>query len=592
MADKIISGAEYLIREVDKDEVFTPEDFTEEQRQIADTTSQIAMNDILPRIREIDEQNFDLVLEFMRKCGELGLLMTDVPEAYGGLGLDKVTTMLVADRMAPCGSFSVSFSAHTGIGMLPIVYYGTPEQKEKYLEKLMSAEWISAYCLTEPESGSDAMGVRATAKLSDDGKHYILNGTKQFITNAGFANLFVVFVRIDGEHFSTFLVERDYEGVTIGPEEKKLGIKGSSTCPVILEDVKVPVENLLGEIGKGYKIALNILNFGRFKLGAAVTGAARHVLNVGVKYSNERYQFGVPISTFGAIQEKIANMIAEVFASESLIYRSAGHLDAKIATLDKDAEDYYDQYQKVIENFSVECAIAKVYCSEVLSDVADEVLQIHGGYGFTQEYDAERYYRDERINRIFEGTNEINRMLIPGTILKKGLKGELPIQKEAMKAFEALMTPSLEEIDEEELFAKEKLALKNLKQIFLILSGAAAQKYMEKLKDEQEILMAAADIAMEIYAIESALLRAEKIFDRVDDAKKELLKAVVLVYTFNGVETAASAAKRGAFYVEEGDTLKMILSGIRRYTKFDAEGLLKAKRLLAAAAIKAEKYIF
>lgn len=592
MAERIVKGAEYLLTEVTKDEIFTPEDFTEEQRQIAETTDQIVQNEILPKVREMDQPNFDLVVGFLKKCGELGLLMNDVPEKFGGLGMDKATSMLIAEHIAPGGSFSVAFSAHSGIGMLPIVYYGTQEQKEKYLEKLMTAEWISAYCLTEPESGSDALAAKATATLSDDGKHYILNGTKQFITNAGFADMFIVFAKIDGEQFTAFLVEKAYEGLSVGHEEKKLGIKGSSTCPVVLENVKVPVENLLGKIGKGHKIAFNILNVGRFKLGAAVMGASKHILSVGIKYANERNQFGAPIASFGAIKEKIANMTAEIFASESLVYRLAGQLDEKIATLDDSAEDYYEQYAQVLEEYSVECAISKVFCSEVLADVADEVLQIHGGYGYIQEYDAERFYRDERINRIFEGTNEINRLIIPGTILKKGLKGELPIQKDAMKAFESLMTPSLMEFDDEVLFAKEKLLLSNLKKVFLILAGAAAQKYRDKLKDEQEILMAAADIAIQIYAAESVVLRAEKIHAKADDDKKKLLEAVVLAYCFHATEEIATAGKKGAFYAEEGDTLKMILSGIRRYTKYDAEGLLQAKRLLADSAIKLEKYLF
>jgi len=592
MTKKILKGGEYLIRDVPCEDIFTPEDFSDEQRQIAETTEQFVENEILPHIEEIDAQNFDLVVEGMRKCGELGLLMIDAPEEYGGLELDKATSMLVGEKIAPSGSFSVAYACHTGIATLPLVYYGTPEQKEQYLEKLITGEWCGAYCLTEPGSGSDALGAQTTATLSEDGMHYLLNGTKQYITNGGFAELFTIFAKIDKEHFTAFLVEKDFEGLVVGNEEKKMGIKGSSTTQIILDNCKVPVENLLGEIGKGHKIAFNVLNVGRFKLGACVTGAAKYAMLEGVRYANERKQFGKTIGQFGAIQEKIADMTANLFAAESLVYRLAGLLDDKLATIAKSIDNYYVEYQKGIEEYSPECAIAKVYCSEVLAHVVDEVVQIHGGYGFCSEYAAERYYRDERINRIFEGTNEVNRMLIPGMILKKSMKGELPLQSEAMKAFESLMTPSFEEIDDKILFAAEKVMLKNLKTLFLILAGAGVQKFMLKLSDEQEILMAAADVAIQIFAVESAVLRAEKIFPAASAKKQELLKAVVKVCSFNASEAAGTAARKGAFYIEEGDTLTMILSGVRRFSKYDATGLLEAKRTLASSTLGEEKYLF
>jgi alkylation response protein AidB-like acyl-CoA dehydrogenase len=592
MAERIFKGGEYLVAEVTCNEVFTPEDFTDEQKQIAETTEQFVTNDILPHAAEIDEQNFDLVVEGMRKAGELGLLMIDAPEEYGGLELDKATSMLVGEKIAASGSFSVAYAAHTGIGTLPLVYYGTKAQKEKYLEKIISGEWVAAYCLTEPGSGSDALGARATATLSADGKHYLLNGTKQFITNGAFANLYTVFAKVDKEHFTAFLVERDSEGLIVGPEEKKLGIKGSSTTQIILDNCKVPVDNLLGEVGKGHKIAFNVLNVGRFKLGAGVTGAAKMALAEGIRYGNERKQFGVAINSFGAIKEKLADMTADIFASEALVYRLAGLLDTKLATIEKGIDNYYEEYQKAIEEYATECAISKVYCSDVLASVVDEVLQIHGGYGFVSEYPAERFYRDERINRIFEGTNEINRLLIPGMILRKSMKGELPLQKEAMKAFESLTTPSFEEIDDSVPFAREKALLKNLKTLFLILAGAGVQKFMDKLQNEQEILLAAADMAIQIFALESAVLRAERIFATASERKQELLAAVVKVCAFNATEILSTAAKKGAFYIEEGDTLTMILSGIRRFAKYDATGMLQAKRKLADAAIEAEKYVF
>ena len=592
MAVKLYKGAEYLITAADRNDIFTPEDFTDEQRQIGDTTEQFVLNEVLPHRDEIEHHNLPLTVELMRKCGDLGLLMIDAPEEYGGLELDKATSMLAAEKLSQAGSFSVTYSAHTGIGTLPLVYYGTKEQKDRYLGRIISGEWIAAYCLTEPGSGSDALGATATAKLSADGKQYILNGTKQFITNGGIANLYTIFAKIDKQHFTAFLVERSTEGLSVGPEENKMGVRGSSTTQIILEDAVVPVENLLGEIGKGHKIAFNVLNVGRFKLGAAATGAAKTALAAGIHYANERKAFGVTIGTFGAIQEKIADTSASIFAAESLVYRLAGLIDDRLATLPKDTANYYEAYQQGIEEYSVECAVAKVYCSEVLADVVDAVVQIHGGYGFIQEYAAEGFYRDERINRIWEGTNEINRLLIPGIILRRALKGEIPLQKEAMKAFESLMSPSFDERDDSIPFAAEKALVAGLKQAFLVLAGSGVQKFTDRIKDEQEILLAVADIAIYIFSIESSLLRAEKILPKLSENKKAAVSAAVKVITFNGAEKAASAARRAAYYIEEGDTLTMLLAGIRRFTKYDATGLLKAKRHLAAASLEAEKYIF
>ncbi|MDA8427853.1 MAG: acyl-CoA dehydrogenase family protein [Geobacteraceae bacterium] len=592
MAANIFKGAEYLISAASCSDVFTPEDFTDEQRQIGDTTEQFVLNEVVPLRERIEHHDLPLTVELMRKCGELGLLMIDAPEEYGGLELDKATSMLAAEKLSQAGSFSVTYSAHTGIGTLPLVYYGTKEQKEKYLSRIISGEWIAAYCLTEPGSGSDALAAAATATLSADGTHYLLNGTKQFITNGGIANLFTVFAKIDKQHFTAFLVERNTEGLSVGLEENKMGVRGSSTTQIILDNAMVPVENLLGEIGKGHKIAFNVLNVGRFKLGAAVTGAAKVTLATGIKYANERKAFGVTIGTFGAIREKIADTTAAIFASESVVYRLAGLIDDRLATIPKDTPNYYEVYQQGIEEYSVECAIIKVFCSEVLADAVDAVVQIHGGYGFIQEYAAEGYYRDERINRIWEGTNEINRLLIPGIILKRAMKGDIPLQKEAMKAFESLMSPSFDELDDSVPFAAEKALVANLKQAFLVVAGTAVQKFMNTIKDEQEILLAVADVAINIFAIESAVLRAGKILPKLSEGKKASVSAAVKVFTFNAAETAATAARRAAYYIEEGDNLTMLLAGIRRFTKYDATGLLKAKRQLAAAAIEAERYIF
>ncbi len=592
MAKRLFKGAEYLVAQAAKDDVFTPEDITEEQRRIAETASSFVRDEVLPVHERLEHQEPGLARALMRKAGEAGLLMMDAPEAYGGLELDKVTSVLTADRMGPAGAFAVSYSAHTGIGTLPLVYYGTEDQKARYLPKIIGGEWSAAYCLTEPGAGSDALGGTTTATLTPDGRHYLLEGTKQFITNGGFADLFTVFAKIDRKHFTAFLVERSFEGVTIGPEEKKLGIKGSSTTSVILEGARVPVENVLGEIGKGHKIAFNVLNVGRFKLGANVNGAARAALAEGAAYANQRKQFGVPISSFGALREKLADRVADLFAAESLVFRLAGMIDDRLATLSRASPRYYEEVQLAIEEYSIECAIAKVYCSEVLADVVDDVVQIHGGYGFTQEYKAERYYRDERINRIFEGTNEINRLLIPGTLLRRAMKGELPLQAEAMKAMEAMMTPALEELDPGDLLAAEKATLAGLKKAFLVVAGAAVQRHGDAIKEEQEVLTALADVAIQIFAMESAVLRAEKTGPLLSEERRGVLRAAVKVQAFAAVERVATAARRAAAYVAEGDALTLVLGGIRRFTRYDASGLLEAKRRLATATLALERSPF
>jgi alkylation response protein AidB-like acyl-CoA dehydrogenase len=588
--EKILHGGGYLIEDATAETVFTPEDFSDEQLQLADTTDQFLREKVLPHVERLENHDFDLMVKLLRQFGELGLLMIDAPEEYGGLDLPKTTSMLAAEKASVYGGFSVAYTAHSGIGTLPLVYYGTKEQKERYLGKIITGEWMAAYCLTEPDSGSDALGAKATATLTPDGKHYLLNGTKQFITNGSFADLYTVFAKIDRQHFTAFLVERTFEGVKPGPEEKKLGIRGSSTTSLILEDAKVPVENVLGEIGKGHKIAFNVLNVGRLKLGACVTGAGKFAFAEGVRYANLRKQFGVTIGTFGAIREKIADTAAALFASESLAYRVAGMIDDRLAAVPKGIPDYYEAYQQGIEDYSIECAIAKVFCSDVLALVVDETVQIFGGYGYTQEYPAERYYRDERINRIFEGTNEINRMLIPGTLLRRSKKGEIPLQEEVMKAVGRLSATAGEAPSGP--FGAEKALLRNLKDAFLVLVGAAVQRFGGKVKDEQETLIALADVAIGVFAIESAVLRAEKIAASGNASRAELAAAAVKTFAFPAAEAAVSAARRAAFYVGEGNTLQMLLSGIRRATRYDASGLLDAKHKLAAAALESERYPF
>jgi butyryl-CoA dehydrogenase len=586
--EKVLHGGAYLIQDSPPADVFTPEDFSEEQQALGETTEQFLRNEVLPHVERLEHHDFDLMVKLLRQFGELGLLMIDAPEEYGGLELSKTTSLVAAEKASMYGGFSTAYAAHSGIGTLPLIYYGTAGQKEKYLGKIITGEWIAAYCLTEPDSGSDALGARTTATLTPDGKYYLLNGTKQFITNGSFADLFTIFAKIDREHFTAFLVERTFPGVKPGAEEKKLGIKGSSTTQVILEDARVPVENVLGEIGKGHKIAFNVLNVGRLKLGACVVGGGKYALVEGLKYANLRKQFGVAIGTFGAIREKVADMVAALFASESLAYRVGGMVDDRLALVPKGIPDYYEVYQRGIEEYSVECAIAKVFCSEVLALVADEVVQIFGGYGYTQEYPAERIYRDERINRIFEGTNEINRMLIPGTLLRRAMKGEIPLQEEVMKAVGRLSAPAAEAPAGP--FGAEKALLRNLKDAFLVLAGAAVQRFGKKVKDEQETLIALADVAIAVFALESAVLRAEKISASGNAVRASLAEAAAKVFAFRTCEEASSAARRAAFYVGEGNTLQMLLAGVRRSGRYDAAGLLDAKRRLAAAALESERY--
>ncbi|MFA6148097.1 MAG: acyl-CoA dehydrogenase family protein [bacterium] len=584
-----LTGAEYLLAECSPEDVFSPEDFSPEQKQLAETIDQFVSKDILPNVEKLEHQDFGLMINLLRKCGELGLLMIEAPEEYGGLDLDKATAMLVAEKISRYASFTAAYMVQTGIGMLPLVYYGTRAQNEKYLGKLISGEWISAYCLTEPGSGSDAMGAKTTATLSADGKHYILNGTKQFITNGGFADLYTVFAKVDRKQFTAFLVERSFDGISPGPEEKKLGIKGSSTTQVILEDAKVPVENVLGEIGKGHKIAFNVLNVGRFKLGAVVTGTAKIALVEGLKYANLRKQFGVSIGTFGAIREKIADMTAAIFASESLVYRLAGMIDDRLETIPKGRTDYFDSYQKGIEEYAVECAIAKVFCSEVLAKVVDDVVQIHGGYGFIQEYPAERFYRDERVNRIFEGTNEINRILIAGNLFRRAEKGEIPLSREAGRALEYLSGSKEDAGDASGLLAAERKLLRNLKRVFLSIAGTASEKLKGQLKDEQEILMTLADIAINIFALDSSVLRAGKVMETLDGSRRDCLGAVIKVISWNAAEAVALSARKSAFFLGEPE---LLLGGIQRLTRYDAAGLLQAKRQLAESSLESEKYVF
>ena len=592
MTTRLFHGAEFLITEAFKDDVFTPEEFTDEQRQIGETIDQFIRNDITPSLEEIEHQNFRVILDLLRKSGDLGLMMIDVPMEYGGLELDKVTSMHASEKMAPTGSFFVSWGVNSSLGCLPLVYYGTPEQKERYLSKIATGSLIGAYCLTEPDAGSDALGAKSTAVLSEDRTYYILNGTKQFISNGSIADLFTVFAKVDKKHFTAFLVERNSAGLSVGAEEKKLGIKGSSTTQVVFEDVRVPTGNLLGEIGKGHKIAFNILNLGRMKVSAGTVGTAKRAIAEGIAYANLRKQFGVPISSFGAIKEKIADMVAATFAAESLLYRLAGQIDTRLATVPKDTANYYDEYQRSIEEYAIECSIAKVFCTEMLAGVADEVVQIHGGYGFIQEYAAERIYRDERINRIFEGTNEINRIFISTMVLRRIFTGDIDLDSEAAKSLETPASSEPGTAVKPVAFAAEKLLLRNLKQTFIILIDAAVKKYQDQLKNEQEILLALSDLAINTFAIESTILRVEKIIDQVSPARSEALTAVVQVFLSNSAEKCGTSIRKGANYIAGEENMLSVGLETHRFTTYQPQGLLQARRHLAAAAIEAEKYPF
>lgn len=587
--NKVIGGS-YIIEDTDFHNVVTPEDFTEEHRMIAETTEDFVAGEVVPHDEAIEKLNYELTVEKMRKAGELGLLGADVPEAYGGLGLDKVSSTLISERLTKASAFALSIGAHVGIGTLPIVYFGTEEQKQKYLPALATGEKIAAYCLTEPSSGSDALGAKTTATLSEDAEYYVLNGSKQFITNAGFADLFIVYAKVDGKDFSTFIVERTMEGVSIGPEEKKMGIKGSSTCPLILEDVKVPVENLLWEVGKGHLIAFNILNIGRFKLAAGCVGASKDTIELAAKYANERTQFGRKISTFPLIGKKLADMNTKTYALESMVYRTAGLFDVGLAEVDHSSPEVGYQSAKAIAEYQLECSINKVFGSETLDFVVDEGVQIHGGYGFIQEYRVERNYRDSRINRIFEGTNEINRLLIPGTLVKRAMKGQLPLMQKAVALQAELLEPIPPQTFEGTLDQEAHL-IRMAKKIFLMAGAQAVQKYQLKLEDEQEILSHLSDMMISVYAMESALLRTQKIIDRSgeDKARLPILMTTVFVHDeFNKIETWA---KEVLAAMESGDTLRTQLSVLKKLTRKSPVNTLGLKREIAEKVIAAEKYV-
>ena len=626
-------GGSFLIDERLPEEVFTPEDFTDQHHLIAETTEQFMRNEVLPRWEQIEHQEPGLTPKLLRQAGELGLLSIDVPEKYGGMELDFVSSSIATERIAQYASFAASFGAHSGIGTLPIVFFGTEAQKRKYLPRLATGELIAAYCLSEAEAGSDALAPRTCATLSPDGKHYLLNGEKMWITNAGFADLFTVFAKVDGEKFSCFLVEKDSPGLSTGAEEKKMGIKGSSTRALILDNVPVPVENLVGEIGRGHVVAFNILNVGRLKLAAGCVGGAKQALLNAVGYARQRRAFGKAIAEFGLIQEKLAEMASRIFVGESIVYRTAGLIDSKLAesTTREGAQVY-----KAIEEYAVECSINKVYGSEILDYVTDECVQIFGGYGYHQDYPAERAYRDARINRIFEGTNEINRLVITGMLLKRATSGQLGLMATAKRSMEeALSESSLPAVaNSGGLLAEEKRLVKAAKKVALLVAGAAYQKYMTMLADQQEIMAAISDIVMEVFAMESVILRTEKIAGRYGVGQNrdrpwssahpdalgwrdgDSLRSQSHEKRLEGAGAAEHAEDRAAHaatmsrlfvhsrmdWVEQrarialaaiaaGDTLRIQLAALRRFTRRDTVDTIGLRQRIAAQVIQQGKYI-
>jgi alkylation response protein AidB-like acyl-CoA dehydrogenase len=585
-----ILGGSFLLEERQTADVFTPEDFSEQQQMIGQTTEEFANNEILPQAEKIEHKDFSISRDLLRKAGDLGLSGVEIPEAYGGLEMDKVTAAIIADHIAKYAGFATTWGAHSGIGLLPIVYFGTEEQKKKYLPRLATGETVGAYALSEASSGSDALNCRARAVLSPDGKHYILNGEKMWITNAGFADLFTVFAKVDGEKFSAFLVERTFPGFSVGAEEHKMGIRGSSTCPLILNDCKVPVENLLGEVGKGHIIAFNILNIGRFKLCAMCVGGARVSLEHAVAYAKQRKAFGKTIGEFGLIREKIANMATLIYVGESLVYRTVGMMDALLSEIDSaspDAAAVAKERRKAIEEYAVECSILKVWGSEMIDYIVDESLQIHGGYGFVEEYPAEGAYRDARINRIFEGTNEINRLIITGLLLKRAMSGQLPLMPAIKKLMdEVLSGPSVGEEIEGPL-AEERKLVAQAKKLGLFIAGSATQKYMQAIQEQQEVMGAIADMTIEIYAMESAVLRAQKMVEQKGEA---LAVAMARVYLTQGFEKVEAAAKKVIADVAEGDMLRTQLAIVRRLSKHEPFNTIALRQQIAQKTIEAGKY--
>ena len=594
---EILRGGQFLVKETACEDVFTPEDFSEEQRMMKEAVMEFNDRKIIANKERFEKKDYAFTEECMKEAGEMGFLSVAVPEAYGGMGMGFVSTMLVCDYISSgTGSFSTAFGSHTGIGTMPITLYGTEEQKQKYVPKLASGEWFGAYCLTEPGAGSDANSGKTTATLSDDGKHYLINGQKMWISNAGFCSLFIVFDRIEDDKYITgFIVENNPEnGITLGEEEHKLGIRASSTRQVFFNDTKVPIENMLAGRGEGFKIAMNALNIGRIKLAAACLDSQRRITTTGVQYANERKQFKTPISEFGAIKAKLAEMATSAYAGESACYRAAKNIEDRIAIRTAKGNSHQEAELKGVEEYAIECSILKVSVSEDVQNCADEGIQIFGGMGFSEDTPMEAAWRDARIARIYEGTNEINRMLSVGMLVKKAMKGHVDLLGPAMKVQEELMgIPSFDTPDYSELFSEEKAVLANLKKVFLMVAGAAVQKFGPDLEQHQQLMMAASNILIEIYMAESALLRTEKNAKRFgEEAQKEQI-AMAKLYLYNAVEITIKNAKEGIISFTEGDEQRMMLMGLKRFTKYSNMPNVVELRNIIAEKVKSEnKYCF
>jgi alkylation response protein AidB-like acyl-CoA dehydrogenase len=584
-------GGSFLLESPQPGDVFTPADLTDDQKLIGQTAEEFVLKEVFPFIKELESKKPGLMAELVKKGGEVGLMGGGVPEEYGGAGLDKIATTVLTEKLSIYGGFAVTHGAHAGIGTLPIVYFGTDAQKKKYLPRLATGEWIGAYCLSEPQAGSDAQNSLTRAQLNPEGTHYILNGQKMWITNGGFADVYIVFAKIDGEKFTAFIVERTFPGFKPGNEEHKMGIHGSSTTPIFLENCKVPKENVLHEIGRGHIVAFNILNAGRFTLGASCVGGSKNVLATASKYTKERKAFNKQIGEFGLMKEKLAEMAIQIFAVESMVYRSSGNIEAAMVAA-SGSGDKIQNSMKVLEEYAIESSIAKVYGSEMLDFVVDEGVQIFGGYGFHEEYPVCRAYRDSRINRIFEGTNEINRMLIVQMLLKRAMGGQLPLIPAAMKlADEILAGPSFEEAPEGVL-AEETRVVANSKKMFLQAAGGAVQKFREKLADEQELIGALSNVVMEIYAMESCLLRAQKAAAAKGEAATQTMIDGTRVFINDAAERVEHEAKRAIAAVNEGDMLTTQMAVLKRFGKRAPVDTISLRRRVAAAVQAQDRYCF
>ncbi len=592
MAEKVIrKGGAFFLEDVPADEVFTPEDFGEEHQMIIRTAQRFVKSEVLPHTEKLEKKDWPLTRQLMLKAGELGLLGVDIEEKYGGSHMDSICSLLIVENSAQAGSFGLTLNDHCGIGSTPLVFFGSQAQKQKYLAAIARGEKLGAYALTEPGAGTDAMSIQTTAVLTPDGKYYKLNGTKQYVTNGAFADVIFTYAKVDGTKMTAFILEKGFEGVSTGTEEKKMGLHGSSTCSIFLDNARVPVENVLFEIGRGHIVAFNILNLGRFKLAAGCVGVAKLAIEASVGYSKERVQFGKPICSFGLIKHKIAEMATRTYISESMVYRTGGRIDTGLATVDRAAEDIGRQSAKSIGEYAVECSINKVYCSEALAYVSDEALQIYGGYGYCEDYPAERIYRDNRIFRIFEGTNEINRVLITGTLMRKGLKNEIPLFPEGAQARTELKgMKALAPAADDGLLGYQRRMVGRAKRIFLYLCNDAAQKYGMGIEEEEEVLGLLAEIAQEVYAMESGLLRALKSVKAVGEQKSKIKIEMVQLYVNEAMVRVGNYAQQLLAAMQEGAALDRELTTLKRISSFAPLNSVKLRRSVADEIIEVGKY--